>query len=152
MNAADALQYAIRALSARALTEHELTKKLRHRKVTTADIAIILERLREFRFVNDNAIATRAAEDTTLGRYGVKRKLLARGINQHLVEDVLQHRDQSEDLEAALGLLEKYQNRFVGERAEQKAIAFFMRRGFSFSVIKTALEQHGLEVGEEELE
>ena len=149
MNAADALQYAIRALSARALTEHELTKKLRSRKVSAKDIQAILERLREYNFVNDTAIAIRASEDTSLGRYGVKRKLMARGINKHLVEDVLQNRDESEDLEAALVLLGKYQNRFTGERAQQKAVAFFMRRGFSFTTAKKALEQHGLGLDEE---
>jgi regulatory protein len=141
MDAADALQYAIRALSARALTEFELEKKLQKRQVSPPDIKTILLRLRELRFVNDQAIAAQATQNPALGKFGIKRKLAARGINKHLIEDALTIRDETTDFEAALELLEKHQNRFFGERAEQKAIAFLMRRGFSYTVIQKAIKR-----------
>ncbi len=141
MIAADALQYAIRALSARALTEFELEKKLRVRQVSPHDIKNILMRLRELKFVNDTAIATQATKNPALGKFGIKRKLAARGINKHLIEDALTTRDETTDFEAALELLEKHQNRFFGERADQKAIAFLMRRGFAYHTIQKAIQR-----------
>ncbi|MFN3266344.1 MAG: regulatory protein RecX [Deinococcales bacterium] len=145
MNASDAFQYALRALSARALTERELEKKLKQRKVTTSAITEILERLRDYGFLNDAAIAQRAAENTSLGSYGVRQKLAARGISKHLVEDALHSRDESVDFTAAFNLLERYQSRFVGERGQHKAYLFLVRRGFSSQTIRLALEQHGID-------
>ncbi len=147
MSAQDALQYAIRALSARALTEFELEKKLKTRKVSFADIKTILARLRELKFLDDTAIAARASENPALGKFGIQRKLAHRGIHKHLIEDVLTTRDQDTDFEAAKALLEKYQNRFTGERADQKAIAFLMRRGFAFGTIQKAIRHEAEERG-----
>jgi regulatory protein len=149
MNPEDAFQYALRALSARALSERELEKKLRQRKVGATAIAEILERLRDYGFLNDQHIATRAAEDTSLGTFGVRQKLTARGIGKHLIEDALQQRDPDLDLEAALGLLARYQSRFSGERGQHKAYAFLARRGFSGGTIRAALLQHGIDAPEE---
>jgi regulatory protein len=149
MSASDALQYAIRALSARSLTEYELEKKLKLRKTSPEIISNILTRLRELGFLNDSAIAARVSEDPNLGKFGVQRKLSKRGIHKHVIEDTLITRDADTDLSTAVALLEKYQMRFTGERRQQKAIAFFMRRGFSYQVIHKALEQFELEVPDE---
>lgn len=150
ITAPDALQYAIRALSMRSLSEHELEKKLRNRQATAQIIAQTLERLRQYGFLNDPQIAARTAQDPNLGRFGVKRKLMARGINKHVIEDVLVTRDDSQDLEAAVALLTKYAARFTGDRAQHKATAFFMRRGFSFQIIRRAFDLHGLDAPNEE--
>ncbi len=149
ISAEDAFQYALRALSARALTERELEKKLRLRLATPTIIADILTRLRELEFVNDTAIATRATEAINLGKFGIQRKLLSRGISKHVVEDALLTRDEDQDLAAITQLLGKYAKRFVGERAQHKAITFFMRRGFSNSVIRKALEHHEFQLTED---
>jgi regulatory protein len=150
MNPSDAFQYALRALSARALSEREVEKKLLQRKVSPKAIGEILERLREYGFLNDQQIATRAAEDTSRGSFGVRQKLVARGIGKHTIEDALQTRDPELDLEAATGLLERYQSRFVGERGQHKAYLFLTRRGFSSQTIRQALEQHGIDAPEDD--
>jgi regulatory protein len=144
MTAQDALQYAIRALSARALTERELERKLKLRKTSPEIIISILSRLRELGFLNDSAIAARMNEDPSLGKFGVQRKLSKRGIHKNLIEDTLATRDAETDFSTAVALLEKYQNRFTGERAEAKAIAFLMRRGFAYGTIQKAIRE-GLE-------
>jgi regulatory protein len=150
MTAQDALQYAIRALSARALSEYELEKKLKQHKTSPEIISNILTRLRELGFLNDSAIAKRTSEDPNLGKFGVQRKLSKRGIHKHVIEDVLTIRDSDTDLETAVALLEKYENRFTGERAEAKAIAFLMRRGFAYSTIQRALREEGGKKKEED--
>jgi regulatory protein len=148
MTPEEAFGYALRALSARALSERELEKKLRQRKVGAVTIAQILERLRDYGFLNDAQIATRAAEDTSRGTFGVRQKLVARGIEKHTIEEALHTRDPELDFDAALGLLTRYQSRFVGERGQHKAYLFLTRRGFSSGTIRLALEQHGLDVSE----
>ncbi len=152
----EAFQYALRALSARALTERELERKLRVRLASAEIITETLARLREYKFVDDAAVAERAAGDTTLGRYGIQRKLAHRGVEKHLIEDALTARDADADLEAAHGLVERHAGKWTGERAYQKAMAFMMRRGFSGEVTRRALQnwanERQLEEDEEPLE
>jgi regulatory protein len=136
----DALQYAVRALSARALTEAELSRKLRARHASPEVVTQTLERLRELKFVDDTLIAARAAEDAQLGRYGIGRKLSARGVHKHVIEDALTARDPDVDLEAARAIVERYAPKWTGERAYQKGMAFLMRRGFSSEVTRRALQ------------
>ena len=152
----DAIQYAVRALSARSLTEAELIRKLRTRFATQAVIDEVLERLRDLRFIDDGVIATRAAEDSALGRYGIQRKLAQRGVAKNLIEDALVTRDSDADLEAALSLVERYSRQWTGERGYHKGMAFLMRRGFSGDVIRKSLSgwahTRQLEVIEEAIE
>ena len=136
----DAIQYAVRALSARSLTEAELIRKLRTRFATQAVIDEVLERLRNLKFVDDGVIAARAAEDAALGRYGIQRKLGQRGVAKHLIEDALLNRDSDADFTAAQSLVERYSRQWTGERGYHKAMAFLMRRGFSGDVVRKSLE------------
>jgi regulatory protein len=135
----DAIQYAVRALSARSLTEAELIRKLRTRNASQAVIEEVLERLRSLKFVDDGVIAARAAEDAALGRYGIQRKLTQRGVAKHLIEDALLTRNSDADLEAAQSLVERYNRQWTGERGYHKGMAFLMRRGFSGDVVRRAL-------------
>jgi regulatory protein len=136
----DALQYAVRALSARALTEAELSRKLRARNASAEVVTQTLERLRELKFIDDSVIAARASEDTQLGRFGIQRKLSQRGVHKHVIEDALTERDADVDLQAAQALVERYAPKWTGERAYQKGMAFLMRRGFSGEVTRRALQ------------
>lgn len=135
----DAIQYAVRALSARSLTEAELIRKLRNRFATQAVIDDVLERLRNLKFVDDGVIAARAAEDAALGRFGIQRKLAQRGVSKNLIEDALLARDSEADLEAAQSLVTRYSRQWTGKNSYHKAMSFLMRRGFSGDVVRKAL-------------
>ena len=152
----DAIQYAVRALSARSLTEAELIRKLRARNASQPVIDKVLERLRSLKFVDDGVIAARASEDPALGRYGIGRKLAQRGVPKTLIEDALLNRDSDADLEAARALVERYSRQWTGERGYHKAMSFLMRRGFSGDVVRKALSEWAqnrqLEVIDEALE
>ena len=146
----------MRALSARSLTEAELIRKLRDRLASQAVIDGVLERLRSLKFIDDGVIASRAAEDPALGRYGIQRKLGQRGVAKHLIEDALLTRDSDADLQAARLLVERYSRQWTGERGYHKAMSFLMRRGFSGDVVRKALSDWAqtkqLEVIDEALE
>jgi regulatory protein len=140
LKASDAMAYAIRALAARALTRHELNRKLRQRGASEGVALQILEKLIELKFLSDQAIAESAARDTTKGKFAIKQKLASRGVNRHIVEDVLAERSNADELENAFALVEKQSYKWTGARAFEKAYGFMMRRGFSSGVIRTALE------------
>ena len=135
----DAIQYAVRALSARSLTEYELRRKLRARNASEEIVDGVLARLCELKFIDDTVIASRTVEDPALGRFGIQRKLSHRGVAKPMIEDALVRRDNDAELETALGLVARYGGKWTGERAYHKASAFLMRRGFSGDVTRRAL-------------
>ena len=140
LKASDALAYAIRALAARALTRHELNRKLRQRGASEEVANQTITKLIELKFLSDQAIAESAARDTSKGKFAIKQKLAARGVSPHIVEDVLMERSDTDELENAFALVEKQSYKWTGARAFEKAYGFMMRRGFSSGVIRTVLE------------
>ena len=141
LKAPDAMAYAIRALAARALTKHELTRKLKQRGASEEVAIQTIAKLLKLKFLSDETIAESAARDTTKGSFAIKQKLASRGVNRHIVEDALQERSIETDLEIARALVERQNYKWTGARAYEKAYGFMMRRGFSSSVIRTALEE-----------
>ena len=152
LKASDAMAYAIRALAARALTKHELTRKLKQRGANEEVANQTIGKLIELKFLSDEMIAEFAAKDTTKGSFAIKQKLASRGVNRHIVEDALQERSIETDLEIARALVERQNYKWTGARAYEKAYGFMMRRGFSSSVIRTALEEWRKNLQLEELE
>ena len=140
LKASDALAYAIRALAARALTRHELNRKLRQRGASEEVAHQTITKLIELKFLSDQAIAESAARDTSKGKFAIKQKLAYRGVSPHIVEDVLMERSDTDELENAIALVEKQSYKWTGARAYEKAYGFMMRRGFSSGVIRAALE------------
>ena len=136
---AEALAYAVRALSQKSLTERELETRLKRRHASSEVIASTLEKLREHKFVNDATVAEYAVRDANLGSGAIRMKLKARGINTHTIEDALHHRDPDADLEGALALVERYGPRWTGPRGYAKGFAFLARRGFPSGVVHQAL-------------
>lgn len=146
LNADKAFAYAVRALSQRALTEAELEKKLRARHASPDVIAQTLERLREYRFVDDQSLAERAVKDDQTGSRLIRMKLRQRGLGNAVIEDAMQARDPDADLEAAQRLAERHAHHWTGERGYAKAYAFLSRRGFDARTIQTVLQDLRLNV------
>ena len=136
-----AFVYAVRALSQRALTERELEKRLRQRGANPDVIAATLERLREYRFVDDAALAERAAKETGVGSRLIRMKLKMRGLENAVIEDAMTTREPDTDLDAARTMAERHRNKWVGERAYAKGYAFLARRGFDGRTIQEVLRE-----------
>ncbi|HWG84302.1 MAG TPA: RecX family transcriptional regulator [Deinococcales bacterium] len=134
-----AFAYAVRALAQKSLTEKELTDRLRRRGANPATVAGTLERLRDYGFVNDAALAARSAEEARVGVHAIRARLKARGLDEHTIEDALSGRDPDLDVEGARALVERYGAKWAGERAYSKGYAFLARRGFPSVVIAEAL-------------
>jgi regulatory protein len=151
LEAGAAFAYAVRALSQRALTEQELEKKLKARGATAEIITETLERLREYRFVDDAALAERAAKETGVGSRLIRMKLKMRGLESAVIEDAMTTREPDTDLEAARALAQRHRSKWVGERAYSKAYAFLSRRGFDGRTVQEVLRELRLNATDAEL-
>jgi len=144
------MQYAFRALAQRALSEHELRTRLHKRGATDAEIERVIERLREFGYVNDAALARAANERRGVGPMRVRQDLVRRGVDRDTVEDVLQNRDDGRDEEEVRALVERHRERWQRARdPKARAFGFLARRGFQPGVIWTVLREAGLGDGKE---
>jgi regulatory protein len=103
---------AVKLLSLRLHTTQELRLKLFRYKFDKAVINEVLERLLETKVLNDEAFAENYLDNLikykSFGYYGIKSKLLQRGIESKLAERLLQEKlDIDLELTIAKKLLEK---------------------------------------------
>ncbi len=145
-----ALNYAYKLLSYRDRSSKEMYERL-VRKGFSEDIAAdIVSYLKERDILNDERLAgylyNFAINRKNLGRSGVKRYLLSRGIPSQLIETFS---DSDDDyLEAAKRLAEKRLRHLKDNDILKKKIKIrdmLSRRGFSFDVINKAIKSIQLE-------
>ena len=112
LDAKGLLDYALRALSARALTQGELRARLARRAADPADIDTTIARLKEYGYLNDRRFAetyTRLRlENQGLGRYRVLRDLKTRRVAPALAEKVVADAYRAVDEDA---LIDQYLHR-----------------------------------------
>jgi regulatory protein len=136
------MNYAARALSARAQSLSELRTRLKRRAARQEDVEQVLARLKDAGFVNDQQFAGRFAEwrreNQGLGKTRVLRDLMARrvapALAQKAVEAAYAETDEVVMIEAFLA--RKFRGKDLGKLlAEEKylASAFRKLRGAGFS-------------------
>jgi len=131
-----ALSRALALLSRRAYTEAELRKKLADYPETEVEAA--LARLRAWGYLDDRALAEAFVRGRAgrYGRYRLARDLLARGVPEALVKELVS--DLAEE-EAAVSLLARRWVRYRGDRA--RAVRFLLGRGFSLEAALSAYDR-----------
>ena len=88
----DAYETALNLLTTRDMTAHDLISGLKRRGYTEAVSQAICERLQENRLINDEQYAQRYVElhqGAQMGRYAIKRKMRAKGLDEQLVDQLL---------------------------------------------------------------
>lgn len=145
LTASEALASALRMLAQRALTEREVGDRLRRRGAPDGIIDATVERLRGYNFLDDAALAVRAAGDTTVGSSAIPAKLRFRGLSAHQIDDALVNRPPALDVESATGLALRRRERFSGTDGYRRGYAFLARRGFPPEAIRLALQALGSE-------
>lgn len=135
------MEYALRALSARALSAAELRGKLARRSDDEDQIQSVLERLLELRYLDDSQVARIEGQRRGVGAYRVRARLKQRGVDEELIAETLQARDPDEEVEQARALLERRWNSVLrGSNPKAKAYGLLVRRGYGGEVIRRALE------------
>ncbi len=160
------MNYAARALSARAYTVSELKTRLKKRAARAEDVEVVLGRLKDAGMVNDRRFAGSFAdwrrESQGLGKTRVLRDLMARrvapGVAKEAVDAAFEGVDET--VMIAAFLKRKYRGKDLGallQEQKELASAFRKLRGAGFStgnsirVLKRyAAEAEGLEEMEED--
>lgn len=145
---------ALNLLTARDMTAHDLKAALRRRGFLEPVADSVCQRLIENRLISDERYARRYVElrqDSAVGRYALKRKLRAKGIEESVVENALEDVDDESQLAAARELAQKLARKYEGTEPyarKSKLSQALARRGFSWDIVREAVELLGLDDGD----
>ncbi len=133
--------------SEKALFE-KLVQKGFEKKASSAVIA----KLVELGLVDDRRYGRRLAEKLTDGgnsKRATLQKMLLKGVPYDLAKEILSE-SQTDEVEKLLALIEKkYASKLDDPQNYQKVYAALVRRGFSYSDVKTALKKYTQDFSEE---
>lgn len=141
-----AYEAALDLLTARDMTAHDLKSALRRRGFQEAVAESTCERLVENRLIDDARYAQRYVElrqDSAIGRYAMKRKLRAKGIDEGIAEDALEVLDDESQLASAKELAQKLVRKYAGDEPyarRGKLSQALARRGYSWDIVKEAVD------------
>lgn len=139
-----AKEKALWLLSGRDYAKGELETKLK--KEASPEIAAqVCERMEELGLINDENYARRLASDLLnikkMSVRGAKYKLMEKGIDKDLAEEILDE-FEVDPVEQIAELIErKYADKLSDEKLRRRTIAALQRLGYSWSDIKSAIEQ-----------
>ncbi len=143
-NVSEALASAIRILSRSDKTEAELSRRLAQFGFTADAIEQVLERCRDYGYLNDERYAAARARSLMRNGKSVGHKaaqdLRRRGISDELVETAMaEARTEYPEEELIKELLERrfadFDYASADEKTRRRVIGFFQRRGFSLASI-----------------
>ena len=135
-----ARERAVRILTASAVSERELEKRL----VQKSDAADAVAWLKEHRFVDDAATAAQLVDSAVRKGYGrarVKNILYEKGIPKDLWDEALARIPAMDDAIDRF-LAAKLRGRTADEKTIKKTIDALLRRGFSYGEIRDALRRY----------
>ena len=148
LDAAGLFDYALRALTVRALTQGELRTRLVRRAADPADVEPTIARLKQYGYLNDRRFAETYArlrlENQGLGRFRVLRDLKARRVAPPLAENVVADAYRQIDEEALIDqfLARKLRHQKPADLTPNRLASLYrslVRAGFTSAGIRTAL-------------
>ncbi len=139
----DVKEKALRLLEFRNHSEYELREKLLRYGAEPEQINRAVEFCTEYGFLNDESYAMALARDLSnlkkYGKYRIKAELAKRGIAPELIENALcEIEEKSEVLEE---LIKRKLKGSFEKKDTDRAIRYFIYRGYSLTDIKRAIER-----------
>ena len=132
-------------LSRRPFGTKELIKKLCEKGHDKQATQKACERLVELGLLNDEEYARILANDLLeRKKYAIKRvkqELIFRGIDREIVENTIDSIDNDPQKSIIILIKKKYINKINDEKGKKRVVDALMRLGYSYSDIKTALNQ-----------
>lgn len=139
-----AREKALRLLEFRSHSEKELCDKLIQAGAKREDLPEIVEFLREFGLLNDSEYAKRLARDLQklkkLGKRRIVQELKAKGISGEDLEAALSELSEEEE-DALLPLVERKLGGDFEKKNVDRAIRYFIYRGYGFEDIKACIDK-----------
>ena len=131
-------------LSFRDHSAHELSQKLR-RDYSEEAAEQTVERCKELGLLDDARYARRLSADLVhlkgLSRSGVRQKLLQKGIDRELIDEVLED-IEIDETEQIRNILEKKYARFLSdEKGRRRAVNALLRLGYAYQDVKSVLRE-----------
>ena len=130
-------------------TEQQVRKHLEGLEATPEEIDEVMLWLRDFRIIDDRLYIQRFVEASQerkpLSPAAVRRTLLQRGIDKHLVDDTLEGSfTEDQTIELALRVAEKKQRMMkpgTPKENEDRIVRFLQYRGYSWTVIREVISR-----------
>lgn len=150
----EAYRSALGMLERKARTSAELSRALKRKGYPPEAIAGSIARLQSHRMLDDSAFAKRYAEQKAAnqrkGRMLIRQELMQRGVGRPDIEEALGELSPDVEQQAALALARKKWPTTKGNERErkQKLMAMLMRRGYTGSVVRNAVQQAVAEAGD----
>lgn len=141
-----AFDKALTHLSATRKTEKEMRTFLAKKGYLPAVVDYVLEKLREYNFLNDTEYAEAYAEHAVKHKGGrlIRMELKGKGVSDRAIDAALSTLDGEQEEEAAKALLQKYmRGKPINVQTLQKGYRYLMGKGFDYDVAKQALQAFG---------
>lgn len=144
-------------LSFRMRSESEVRQKLKDKEFGEAVIDEAIKKLYELNFLDDRAFSEALMRtqmrSSKKGPKAIQQDMQKKGIDKQVQKDVLASYSEEEQLELAKGLAEKIADKEktkTPRQIEQKISDTLLRKGYSYSLIKLAIEDLDLEKDEDQ--
>lgn len=142
------MEKAMRLLSARALSESELRRRLRLAGYPPSEVRDAADECLRRGYLNDDLLAADCANfcrERGMGRRAVRFRLRRRGIAAPVVDEVLAEEEPEAELSAALRACASKAPSLAREtdprKRREKLLRFLASRGFSAETARRALEK-----------
>jgi regulatory protein len=139
-----AYDLAIRFLHVRPRTRHEMSEYLKRKNITGEIISSNIQRLENAGLLNDDAFAAswvasrRALKPRS--KWMLERELMEKGVSSESISSALHEIDPESELKTLVEVVRRKRQQSVYQDT-QKLIAYLGRQGYSYELIKRALEQ-----------
>ncbi len=137
-----------RFLSYRPRSEKEICDDLGKKELRDEEKKKIIGRLKEEKLIDDLEFARWFLEQRQTfrpkGSYALRQELRQKGIDQKIIDRILPGKEK--ELKLAKKALEKAEKKyasFLGREKKEKLMAYLLRRGFSWEVVKKAVDEKG---------
>lgn len=138
---------AVAYLGAKPRTRAEIERYLRRKQIEPDTIGETADRLERERYIDDADYAERFARQRAnvyyKGRNLIRQELMQRGISKETARRALAALESADELAAAVAAAEKKWRQLKGEPRERrnKLALFLLRRGYTGSIVKEALNR-----------
>jgi regulatory protein len=143
---------ALRFLSRRMRSEHEIRFKLKDYEFSPKVIDSVVQYLTELNFINDTNFAKALVRDLqktkSAGQRLLRQKLRQKGISKNIIDPVLSEGNIEEEELLALNAAKKYLKKFQTSRKKidkenqiRRISQTLMRRGYDWNIISKIIKQ-----------
>ncbi|MCD8355459.1 MAG: recombination regulator RecX [Clostridia bacterium] len=139
-------------LSRRPLSAAMLEKKLLDKDFLPEAAAYAVERMRILHAIDDHAYAELLLRSYSRKGYGILRirqEMRQRGVPNDIIAEILEDFEPDWDMMKAL-LDRKLRGDVSDRKTREKAMAALQRRGFTFSQIRTVMEDYCADIADQE--